>query len=88
MKKIAIIGAGMAGITAARTLKQAGFDVSVFEKSSRPSGRMSALSTPLGSFDQGAQYFTVRDPRFLEALRDVPGTMELVRAWSATAVRV
>jgi predicted NAD/FAD-dependent oxidoreductase len=88
MKKIAIIGAGMAGITAARTLKQAGFDVSVFEKSSRPSGRMSALSTPLGSFDQGAQYFTVRDPRFLQALRDVPGTMELVRAWSATAVRV
>ena len=88
MKKIAIIGAGMAGITAARTLKQAGFHVSVFEKSLHSSGRMSALSSPLGSFDQGAQYFTVRDPRFLQALRDVPGTMDLNRAWSATAVRV
>ncbi|MEY3517365.1 MAG: binding domain, partial [Pseudomonadota bacterium] len=32
MKHIAVIGAGMAGITAARTLVQAGHSVSVFEK--------------------------------------------------------
>jgi predicted NAD/FAD-dependent oxidoreductase len=88
MKKIAIIGAGMAGITAARTLKQAGFHVSVFDKSTHASGRMSGLSTPLGSFDQGAQYFTVRDPRFLKALEEVPGTVQVVRAWGSTAVRV
>ena len=88
MKKIAIIGAGMAGITAARTLKQAGFEVSVFEKSTHPSGRMSGLTTPMGSFDQGAQYFTVRDPRFLKALQEVPDTVNVVRAWGSTAVRV
>ena len=40
MKTIAVIGAGMAGITAARTLLQAGFKVSVFEKSHGAGGRM------------------------------------------------
>jgi renalase len=88
MKKIAIIGAGMAGITAARTLKQAGFHVRIFEKSSHASGRMSSLTTPLGSFDQGAQYFTVRDALFLKALAEVPGTVDIVRTWGATTVRV
>ena len=88
MKKIAVIGAGMAGITAARTLVQAGHQVQVFEKSHGAGGRMSTRVTPYGTFDHGTQYFTVRDPRFLKALTDVPGSQAVCRAWSANAVRV
>lgn len=85
---IAIIGAGMAGITAARTLVQAGHRVHVFEKSPGAGGRMSTRETVHGSFDHGAQYFTVRDARFSLALQSVPGTADICRPWSANAVRV
>ena len=78
----------MAGITAARTLVQAGHQVSVFEQSAQVGGRMATRDTPWGSFDHGAQYFTVRDPRFALALEQVPGTSACVRPWSANAVRV
>lgn len=87
-KRIAIIGAGMAGIAAARTLAKAGHDVHVFEKSHSAGGRMASQNTSFGSFDKGAQYFTVRDSRFEKALKEVPGTQDIVKPWSATAVRV
>lgn len=82
---IAIIGVGMAGVTCARTLRQAGHNVTLFEKSRGVGGRMSTRSSAYGSFDHGAQYFTVRDPRFELAIGTVPG---VVKAWSANAVRV
>jgi len=85
---IAIIGAGIAGITAARTLVQAGHRVHVFEKSRGAGGRMSTRETNFGTFDHGTQYFTVRDSRFSLALQTVPGTAEICRPWSANAVRV
>ena len=85
---IAIIGAGIAGITAARTLVQAGHHVQVFEKSRGAGGRMSTRETNFGTFDHGAQYFTVRDPRFSLAIQAVPGTTDICRPWSANAVRV
>jgi predicted NAD/FAD-dependent oxidoreductase len=55
-KNIAIVGAGMAAITCARTLVQAGHRVTVFEKSRGVGGRMSARNSPYGTFDHGAQY--------------------------------
>jgi hypothetical protein len=85
---IAIIGAGIAGITAARTLAQAGHHVHVFEKSRGAGGRMSTRDSNFGTFDHGAQYFTVRDPRFSLAIQAVPGTTAICRPWSANAVRV
>ena len=88
MKHFAILGAGMAGVAAARTLVQAGHRVSVFEQAAQVGGRMATRETPWGSFDHGAQYFTVRDPRFALALEQVPGTSACVRPWSANAVRV
>ena len=88
-KHIAIIGAGMAGITAARTLVQSGHHVTVVEKSRSPGGRMATRHTEFGSFDHGAQYFTVRDARFRQmmqwALSNAP---EIARPWAANAVRV
>lgn len=84
-RRFAVVGAGMAGVACARTLAQAGHAVTVFEKAPHPGGRTSALESPCGSFDAGAQYFTVRDERFQRALDTVPG---LCRAWSATTIRV
>jgi predicted NAD/FAD-dependent oxidoreductase len=88
MKNIAIIGAGMAGVSAARTLLKAGHRVQIFEKSRGPSGRMSTRESSCGSFDHGVQYFTIRDPRFQKAITEVPGTSEICRPWSTNAVRV
>lgn len=67
MKKqphIAIIGAGMTGASAAQTLLQAGFSVSLFEKSRGAGGRMSSKRTAYGALDFGAQYFTARSEGF------------------------
>ena len=84
-KKIAIIGAGMAGISCARHLAQAGHHVTVLEKSRGVGGRMSTRDTPFGTFDHGAQYFTVRDPRFEQALQN---DSTLCRPWSANTIQV
>ena len=84
-RQIAVIGAGMAGIACARTLVQAGHNVSVFDKSRSVGGRMATRSTSFGTFDHGAQYFTVRDPRFALALETAKG---VCKAWSANSVRV
>jgi len=84
-RRIAIVGAGMAGVTCARTLAQAGHDVTVFEKGEVVGGRMASRESPFGTFDPGAQYFTVRDARFATALATSPG---LCKPWSANAVRV
>ncbi|MBK9440303.1 MAG: FAD-dependent oxidoreductase [Comamonadaceae bacterium] len=85
LKHLAIIGAGMAGITCARTLVQAGHQVTVFEKSRGVAGRMATRDSAFGSFDHGAQYFTARDPRFVTALEATP---QLCKRWSANSVQV
>lgn len=62
---VAVLGAGMAGLTAARILAGKGHEVTVLEKSRGPGGRMSTRREGGYRFDHGAQYFTTRDPRFL-----------------------
>ncbi len=82
---IAVIGAGLAGLACARTLVQAGLKVTVFEQAAKVGGRMASCETAFGTFDHGAQYFTVRDERFRQALATAPGSS---KPWSANAVRV
>lgn len=84
-RHIAIVGAGMAAIACARTLVQAGHRVTMLEKSAGVGGRMSTRSSAFGTFDHGAQYFTVRDARFARALETAPG---VCKPWSANTVRV
>jgi len=84
-KHFAVIGAGMAGITCARTLTQAGHRVTVFEKSRGLGGRMSTRDSAFGTFDHGTQYFTARDVRFIKALETTP---KLCKRWSAISVQV
>ncbi len=84
--RIAIIGAGIAGLASARTLAQAGHDVTLVEEGQQVGGRMATLDSPFGGFDAGVQYFTVRDARFSHALQATAA--DVVRRWSANAVRV
>lgn len=62
--KAAVIGAGIAGLTAARELAKSGVKVQVFEKSRGVGGRLANKRLEWGNLDIGAQYFTARDERF------------------------
>jgi len=62
--RVAIIGAGISGLVAARTLVDHGHQVHVFEKARGVGGRLSTRRTRTYAFDHGAQYFTARDKRF------------------------
>lgn len=61
---IAIIGAGIAGLTAAHRLHQAGVETVVFEKSRGLGGRMATRRHDGFQFDHGAQFFNARNPAF------------------------
>ncbi|MBV6287524.1 NAD(P)/FAD-dependent oxidoreductase [Pseudomonas aegrilactucae] len=70
---IAIIGAGIAGLSAAQALQKAGQTVHLFDKGHGSGGRMASKRSDAGALDLGAQYFTARDRRFVEQ----------VQAWQA-----
>src|SRR5450830_1428398 len=66
---IAIIGTGIAGLSAARALRDAGHAVQLFDKSRGSGGRMSSKRSDAGALDMGAQYFTARDRRFVNEVQ-------------------
>ena len=75
---IAIIGTGIAGLSAAQVLHAAGHEVQLFEKSRGSGGRMASKRSEVGALDLGAQYFTARDRRFVEVVQQW-----LARGWVA-----
>ncbi|MNG95051.1 protoporphyrinogen oxidase [compost metagenome] len=66
---IAIIGAGIAGLSAAQALQKAGQTVHLFDKGHGSGGRMASKRSDAGALDLGAQYFTARDRRFVDQLQ-------------------
>ena len=66
---IAIIGSGMAGLSAAHALTAAGLCVQLFDKSRGSGGRMSSKRSEVGDLDLGAQYFTARDRHFVDIVQ-------------------
>jgi hypothetical protein len=62
--RVAVVGAGISGLFAARVLADHGVDVRVHEKSRGTGGRVATRRVGDLAFDIGAQYFTVRDERF------------------------
>ncbi|WP_323750933.1 NAD(P)/FAD-dependent oxidoreductase [Marinobacter sp.] len=83
IRNIAVIGSGLAGLTAAIMLGQSGHRVRVFEKSRGPGGRMASKRVADGAVDVGAQYFTSRSPAFLEFLEQYAGN-NCFGSWAAT----
>ena len=85
MSDIVVVGAGLSGLTAARSLQEKGHKVIVLDKGRGLGGRMATrrISTSDGStavFDHGAQFFTVRDQQFQEFV-DEWITNGIVREW-------
>jgi renalase len=71
--RVAVIGAGLAGVACAASLQRGGLQVTLFDKSRGVSGRMATRRArwvgadgreQAAEFDHGAQHFTARHPRF------------------------
>ena len=77
--RIAVVGAGMAGLACARGLARDGLDVAVFDKSRGLGGRLATRRTGALAFDHGAQYVTTRSDAFRQVMA------ELVAAGAAGA---
>lgn len=63
-RRFAVIGAGVAGVAAARGLSARGAEVVIFEKSRGFGGRCASKRWQGHVVDHGAQYFTLRDAGF------------------------
>lgn len=61
---IVVIGAGIAGLSAAHELRDRGHEVLVIDKGRGVGGRTCIRTAGRWQFDHGAQYFTARDERF------------------------
>jgi oxygen-dependent protoporphyrinogen oxidase len=71
MKKIAVIGAGMAGAGAAWKLRRAGYAVTVFEKEAWAGGRAHTFRGEGFQTNTGAGFFTNFYPRFRQMLSEM-----------------
>lgn len=78
--RVAVVGAGIAGLSCAHILSTAGFSVEVFESEANVGGRVGSLRIGAASFDHGVQYFSPRTPRFLDYFRTI-SARGLVAAW-------
>ncbi len=90
MKKepsVAIIGAGMAGLTCGKALKGMVENVKIFEKSIFPGGRISRFRAGEYEFNHGAQYFTVNNPLFWNIV-SAWQTEGVVRPWDGWIVEL
>lgn len=65
-KKIIVIGAGLGGLSAAISLRQAGYDVEIFEKNGKIGGKLNVLKERGFTFDLGPSILTL--PHLFERL--------------------
>lgn len=75
MSKVAIIGAGLAGLSATCHLTGAGHEVTVVERAELPGGRCGQLSRDGFTFDTGPTVLTMRD-LVAEALRAAGSSLD------------
>ena len=86
-RRIAILGAGMAGATAARRLAESGLPVQVFDKGRGVGGRMATRSVDAVQFDHGAQFMRARGGAFAARLADWE-RRGIVAPWAGAGRRV
>lgn len=89
--KVACIGAGVAGLSAAIGLAEGGSEVTLFDKGRGAGGRLSTrrTATALGEvrFDHGAQFFTARSQSFASAVQRLEAD-GAVAAWTPRRVHI
>ena len=66
--RVAIVGAGVAGLVLGGALREAGHDVHVFDKGRSVGGRLATRRKEQGAFDHGAQRFSARSESFRAAV--------------------
>ncbi len=85
---VAVIGSGISGISAAHTLIENNYSVTIFDQGKNPGGRLGLRTLRNHPFlirviDVGAAYFTVSDPIFQKKLTEWTNN-ELVHEWTDT----
>lgn len=85
--RVAVVGAGIAGLSCARELALRGYDPVVFEASDRLGGRCSSRSTRAGCFDDGAQVIT-GNTRLAAYTAQEPGRLAASHIWTMPTARV
>jgi predicted NAD/FAD-dependent oxidoreductase len=83
--RIAVVGAGIAGLACARSLAERGLRVRVFEREACPGGRIATRRVDTLCFDYGVQYFSIQDPRFEPVVRQWQAA-GIVGAWRGRTV--
>jgi len=78
-KSVAVIGGGIAGLSAALRLRQAGANVTLFESSDRVGGRLSSESRDGFVYERGTQFYTTSYRNALGLIREVGLESELRR---------
>lgn len=79
-RPVLIVGAGMAGLTAAIVLRDHGIESILLDKGRAVGGRMATRTIGAARFDHGAQHFGMRHPAFTEAAARWKAA-GLVRPW-------
>lgn len=78
-----MVGAGLSGVTCARTVATAGLPVMLLERSRKPGGRMASRQVDGRRVDLGASYLTVSDDRFAAVVQRWRAA-GLARPWTDT----
>jgi 1-hydroxycarotenoid 3,4-desaturase len=82
-RRVAVIGAGIAGLTAAMDMARAGFEVTVYERAATPGGKLRQLNVAGHRIDAGPSVFTLReifDELFDAAGETFDSKVKLIRA--------
>ena len=83
MFDVAVIGAGMAGLSCAQRLRQAGYSVAVVEKSRGAGGRVATRRVQGTRADHGARYLEPQGEA-VQGLIDVLVDRQILKLWSDT----
>lgn len=84
-----VIGAGMSGLVAARSLQKEGISVTVIDKGRGVGGRLATRRLILddgreGKCDHGAQYLTAQEPIFSDLLAELLNH-DILKEWQTTS---
>lgn len=71
MKKVVVVGAGLAGLLAAYEASLAGYEVELFESSDKVGGTISTIELAGAKIDSGAESFAITRPETLSLINEL-----------------